>query len=103
MARVIHKSPFGPWNGTITWSELFDGQVWEIRRGEDFDLAASTVADHIRTEYLRVHGGLNIKVDGEVIRVQRVIGAGEPTTSVEARLTDDDHPSLQLPIRLPAA
>lgn len=77
MARQI-PSPFGPWNGSgITWTELFNGHAWEIKRGEDYDLATSTVAAHIRAEYQRLYGGLNIKEDGDTIRVERVVGVLE--------------------------
>jgi hypothetical protein len=75
MAKAIDWNPFGPWSGQLMWSQLFDGQVWEVRKGEDFDLAASTVADHIRTEFVRQYGSLLVKVDGDVVRVQRVPGA----------------------------
>ena len=77
MAKVIDWSPFGPWNGRLMWTDLFDGRVWEVRKGEDFDLAASTIADHIRTEFIRQFGGLNIKVEGDVVRVQRLVGVSE--------------------------
>lgn len=77
MARQI-PSPFGPWNGSgVSWSDLFNGGAWELRKGDDFDLAAGTVAAHIRAEYLRLYGGLNIKEDGDVLRIERVVGVNE--------------------------
>ncbi len=80
MATAIDWNPFGPWSGQLSWAQLFDGQVWEVRKGEDFDLAAGTVADHIRTEYTRQFGALLVKVDGDVVRVQRVVGANDSKT-----------------------
>lgn len=77
MAKAIDWNPFGPWSGTLAWSQLFDGRVWEVRKGEDFDLAASTVADHIRGEFARQFGALLVKVDGDVVRVQRVPGLND--------------------------
>jgi hypothetical protein len=77
MAKAIDWNPFGPWSGTLSWAELFDGRVWEIRKGEDFDLAASTIVERIRAEHARVYGELLVKVDGDVVRVQRVPGIGD--------------------------
>lgn len=42
MAKAIDWNPFGPWSGPLAWAQLFDGRVWEVRKGEDFDLAPST-------------------------------------------------------------
>jgi hypothetical protein len=74
MAKAIDWNPFGPWSNTLSWGELFDGRVWEIRRGEDFDLAVSTIAKQIRDEHTRLYGMLLLKEDGDIIRVQRVAG-----------------------------
>ncbi len=79
MAKAIDWNPFGPWSGTLAWSQLFDGRVWEVRKGEDFDLAPATVAEHIRTEFMRLYGGLQVKVDGDCVRVQRVPGINDKT------------------------
>jgi len=74
MAKAIDWDPFGPWRGDLAWSQLFDGRAWELRKGEDFDLAPSTVAEQIRDEFSRLFGRLLIKVDGDVVRLQRVPG-----------------------------
>lgn len=74
MAKAIDWSPFGPWRGNLAWDQLFDGRVWEISKGEDFDLAAETIARQIRDEFDRLYGKLLIKVDGDVVRIQRVPG-----------------------------
>lgn len=74
MAKAIDWSPFGPWRNNLAWDQLFDGRVWEISKGEDFDLAAETVARQIREEFDRLYGKLLIKVDGDVVRIQRVPG-----------------------------
>lgn len=79
MAKAIDWNPFGPWSGTLAWSQLFDGRVWEIRKGEDFDVSPETVVRQIRTEHARQYGELFIKVDGDVVRVQRVPGVGDGT------------------------
>lgn len=77
MAKQI-PSPFGPWNGSgITWADLFNGKAWEIKRGEDFELAASTVTAYIRAEHQRLYGGLNIKEEGDIIRIERIAGVLE--------------------------
>ena len=81
MAKAIDWSPFGPWRGVLAWEQLFDGRVWEIRKGEDFDLSAETIARQIREEFDRVYGKLQIKVDGDVVRIQRVPGIGDSKTT----------------------
>lgn len=81
MAKAIDWSPFGPWRGTLAWDQLFDGRVWEIRKGEDFDLAAETVARQVRDEFERLYGKLLVKVDGDVVRVQRVPGVNGDKTA----------------------
>lgn len=81
MAKAIDWSPFGPWRGVLAWEQLFDGRVWEICKGEDFDLAAETIARQIREEFDRVYGKLQIKVDGDIVRIQRVPGIGDGKTA----------------------
>jgi hypothetical protein len=74
MAKAIEWDPFGPWRGELAWEQVFDGRVWELRKGEDFDLAPSTVADRIRDEHNRIYGQLMVKYEGDFVRVQRVPG-----------------------------
>jgi hypothetical protein len=82
MAKAIDWDPFGPWKDGLSWGQLFDGRVWEIRKGEDFDLAASTAAEQIRDEFARVYGRLLVKVDGDIVRVQRVPGIRDDSKAV---------------------
>lgn len=83
MAKAIDWDPFGPLSKTgVLWDQLFDGRVWEVRKGEDFDLAASTVAEQIRDEFYRLYGRLMVKVDGDFVRVQRVPGTKDDTKAV---------------------
>jgi hypothetical protein len=41
MAKAIDWNPFGPWSGTVSRAHLFDGRLWEVRKGEDFELSPS--------------------------------------------------------------
>lgn len=71
MARKLEgRDPFGPWKNGISYDQVFDGSTWELARGHDFDLAASTLAAKLREEHARRFGRLDVIVEGEHVYVR---------------------------------
>lgn len=75
MAEKINRDPFTPWLNGFSYETAFDGAVWVLKRGEDFEHAPSTVAASLRDEYSRRYGRLDVKVDGDSVVIRRVPGA----------------------------
>lgn len=67
MARNPDRDPFAPWLNGFTYDMAFDGRTWELRKGEDFDQAASTVVGKLRDEHARRFGQLEIRTDGDSV------------------------------------
>lgn len=70
MKRISRPSKLRP---TIDLPDLFrtvgyDSAVVLIR-GEDFDCAASTAAEEIRSEWRRMYGNVTTTVDGDTVTV----------------------------------
>src|SRR4051812_22593140 len=67
MAQRLHQFPGEPGDGQrrYPWAEWTDGSVWEVRRGEDYDVA---------TENMRVN--LHMKADalGQKVKTKKIAG-----------------------------
>jgi hypothetical protein len=74
MAHKTERNPFTPFLNGFSYDQAFDGSTWELVKGEDFDLAPSTVASSLREEFERRNGRLLIKVEGEKVTVRRAHG-----------------------------
>lgn len=72
-----NRNPFGPFTNGFGYDQAFDGCIWRLRRGEDFDKAAGTVAAEIRDEHRLRFGHLEIKVDDDTVIVQHVSGTNQ--------------------------
>lgn len=46
MARVVDSPPRGP-NNRYPWDQWADGQIWEARQGEDFDVSLKSFRQYI--------------------------------------------------------
>ncbi len=57
------------------WEEWFDGSVWAIKRGEDFDVSVATFRSMAYTTASRRHLKLTSRVDGDTVLLQAL-----PTT-----------------------
>jgi len=76
MASKIERNVFGPFINGFSFEQAFDGNIWELRRGEDFTNKAGTVANALRDEYYRRYGRIEVKAVGDdKVVVQRVLGA----------------------------
>lgn len=75
MAHKTERNPFTPFLNGFAFDQAFDGSTWELKKGEDFELASSTVAAALRDEYERCYGRLMVKVETDVITVRRVPGS----------------------------
>jgi hypothetical protein len=56
MGRRLDEFPEGPGRRRYPWADWTDGGVWEIRRGEDYDVATENMRTnlHMRAEKLAV-------------------------------------------------
>jgi hypothetical protein len=72
MAEKTTRDPFGPWLNGFSYEQAFDGSIWKIKRGEDFDQSPATVAAKLRAEYERRFGALDVKVEGDVVHLRRI-------------------------------
>lgn len=75
MAHKTERNPFTPFLNGFSYDQAFDGGTWEIVKGEDFDLAPSTVVAALREECERRYGRLLVKVEAETVTVRRVPGS----------------------------
>jgi hypothetical protein len=70
MAEKSRRDPFGPWLNGFGFEQAFDGNVWTLRKGEDFDAAPSTIAAKLREEFERRVGRLDVRVEGDAVHVK---------------------------------
>lgn len=77
MARKIdnelHNPMASPFINGFNYELAFNGSTWEIAEGEDFTLAASTVAGHLRAEHERRFGRFEVKQDGKKLTLRRIL------------------------------
>jgi len=71
MAKRLNHDPFTDLKN-MSYGQLFDGSTWSLAKGEDFDLAPSTVVAKIRDAWHREYGELQIKADGDTVYVRHV-------------------------------
>ncbi|MPZ66202.1 MAG: hypothetical protein GEU83_12035 [Pseudonocardiaceae bacterium] len=74
MAHKTERNPFAPFLNGFSYDQAFDGATWELKRGEDFEQAPSTVARKLQEEFERRYGELQIKAEGDTITVRHVRG-----------------------------
>lgn len=46
--RIDNLTPFRGRRAMYPWEQWMDGSAWRIRRGEDFQVSAESMAQHIR-------------------------------------------------------
>lgn len=109
MARTVHEQPSvpkrrqSPFRNGFTYDQAFNGEWWEIRRGEDFDMSVSGIAQRIRREYRQLYGHLEVKeLDDYRLRVRRIPPERAPRRPVphepmEVRATPVQQPSWARP------
>jgi hypothetical protein len=70
--RIDNLTPFKGRKPIYPWHEWMNGTAWRIRRGEDFDVSAESMAQHIRNRArdrgLSAHARLTD--DGEGVEFQ---------------------------------
>lgn len=66
MARRVEQLParkFGP-GSRYPWAEWADGSVWQMKRGEDFEVSPRSFASYIRQLFARQGLQIKVRVDG---------------------------------------
>lgn len=74
MAEKVERNPFTPFLNGFNYDQAFDGGIWRLVKGEDYEQAPSTVAAKIRQEFEHRYGELQIRQDGDVLTIRRVPG-----------------------------
>lgn len=73
-----HEIFFGPRSRRYNWVDWFDGQLWELKQGEDFQVTPRSFAAQAHRA-TREFGNLRIRtrVIGDTVWIQ-TIQAGDP-------------------------
>lgn len=71
MAKKLDYDPFGELE-SVSYGQLFDGSTWALLKGEDFQLATSTIAQKVREAWHRQFGELQIKIEGDFVYVRHI-------------------------------
>jgi hypothetical protein len=71
MAKKVDYDPFGELE-SVSYSQLFDGSTWALMKGDDYQLATSTIVTKIREAHERQFGELRLKVDGDIVYVRHI-------------------------------
>lgn len=70
--RIDNLTPLRGRRSIYPWDEWMDGSAWRIRRGEDFEVSAESMAQHIRNRAR--DGGMSAHArltdDGEAVEFQ---------------------------------
>ena len=64
----------GLWLNGFGFDQAFDGTWWEIRRGQDYTIATSTIGAHLRDEFRRRYGHLLVeRCESDRLRWERKV------------------------------
>ena len=70
MAEVLEKFSFT--RGRYNWDDWFDGQIWRLEQGEDFEVDPSSFRSTITAAARRYEVSVRTSVDGGSVVLQAV-------------------------------
>jgi hypothetical protein len=74
VAEVVSAEdwPAGTYDARYPWDEWFDGQMWKLRRGEDFDVMPSAFRSAISMAASRRRVKVTTRIREDVVFLQRL-------------------------------